>query len=117
MSDLLAQIVPLALAAAISPVLFLLQLNTLTGERPLAPGSALTAGAGVVLIIGSSLGRRTRGNRVLGSRDPAGGHQPRLRRAADPPRPAFAPEAAQAEGAGLEPRSRRALGARSWPAA
>jgi threonine/homoserine/homoserine lactone efflux protein len=56
MSDLLAQIVPLALAAAISPVLVLLQLNTLTSERPLARGSALTAGAAVVLIIGSTLG-------------------------------------------------------------
>jgi threonine/homoserine/homoserine lactone efflux protein len=56
MSELLAQIVPLALAAAISPVLFLLQLNTLTGERPLARGSALTAGAALVLIVGSSLG-------------------------------------------------------------
>lgn len=56
MSDLLAQIVPLALAAAISPVLFLLQLNTLTSERPLARGSALTAGAAVVLIVGSTLG-------------------------------------------------------------
>lgn len=55
-SELLGQIVPLALAAAISPVLFLLQLNTLTGERPLARGSAVTAGAALVLIIGSSLG-------------------------------------------------------------
>jgi hypothetical protein len=54
MGDLLAQIVPLALAAAISPVVFLLQLNTLTGPRPLTRGLALTAGAALVLIVGSS---------------------------------------------------------------
>jgi hypothetical protein len=45
MSALLAQIVPLALGAAISPVIFLLQLTTLTGPRPLARGSALAVGA------------------------------------------------------------------------
>jgi Sap, sulfolipid-1-addressing protein len=56
MSSLLAQIVPLALAAAISPVLFLLQLNTLTGPRPIARGAALTAGAAIALIIVSSIG-------------------------------------------------------------
>lgn len=56
MSSLLAQVVPLAFAAAISPVIFLLQLNTLTGPRPIARGSALTAGAAVVLIVGSTLG-------------------------------------------------------------
>ncbi len=56
MSSLLAQVVPLAFAAAISPVVFLLQLNTLTGPRPLARGSALTAGAAIVLIVGSTLG-------------------------------------------------------------
>jgi Sap, sulfolipid-1-addressing protein len=56
MSSLLAQVVPLAFAAAISPVVFLLQLNTLTGPRPLARGSALTAGAAIVLIAGSTLG-------------------------------------------------------------
>ena len=56
MSSLLAQTVPLALAAAISPVIFLLQVNTLTGPRPIARGSALTAGAAVVLIIGSTIG-------------------------------------------------------------
>jgi hypothetical protein len=44
MSSLLREVVPLALAAAISPVIFLLQLNTLTGERPIARGAALTAG-------------------------------------------------------------------------
>jgi uncharacterized membrane protein YfcA len=47
---------PLALAAAISPVLFLLQLNTLTGARPVARGSALTVGAAVVLILVSTVG-------------------------------------------------------------
>ena len=36
MSSLLREVIPLALAAAISPVSFLLQLNTLTGERPIA---------------------------------------------------------------------------------
>jgi cytochrome c biogenesis protein CcdA len=56
MSDLLAQIVPLALASAISPVIFLLQLNTLTGPRPLVRGAALTAGAAIVLIVVSTLG-------------------------------------------------------------
>jgi hypothetical protein len=56
MTDLLAQIVPLALASAISPVIFLLQLNTLTGPRPLTRGAALTAGAALVLIVVSTLG-------------------------------------------------------------
>jgi hypothetical protein len=46
MSSLLREVIPLALAAAISPVIFLLQLNTLTGERPIARGAALTASAG-----------------------------------------------------------------------
>jgi cytochrome c biogenesis protein CcdA len=55
MSSLVAETVPLALAAAISPVIFLLQLTTLTGQRPLARGSALTAGAASVLIVVSSL--------------------------------------------------------------
>ena len=56
MSSLLSDVVPLALGAAISPVLFLLQLNALTGTRPIARGAALTAGAAVVLIIGSTVG-------------------------------------------------------------
>lgn len=56
MSSLLSEVVPLALAAAISPVIFLLQLNTLTGARPIARGAALTAGAAVVLIVGSTIG-------------------------------------------------------------
>jgi threonine/homoserine/homoserine lactone efflux protein len=55
-SDLLAQVVPLALAAAISPVVFLLQLNALTGTRPIARGSALAGGAAIVLIVGSTIG-------------------------------------------------------------
>ena len=55
-SSLLTEIVPLALASAISPVLFLLQVNTLTGARPFARGAALTAGAAIVLIGVSSLG-------------------------------------------------------------
>jgi hypothetical protein len=56
MSSLLGDVVPLALGAAISPVLFLLQLNALTGTRPIARGSALTAGAAIVLIVGSTVG-------------------------------------------------------------
>jgi hypothetical protein len=56
MTDLLAQVVPLALAAAISPVVFLVQLTTLTGPKPIARGSALTAGAAVVLIVLSTIG-------------------------------------------------------------
>jgi hypothetical protein len=55
-SDLVAETIPLALAAAISPVIFLLQLNTLTGPRPIARGSALTAGAAIVLIVVSTIG-------------------------------------------------------------
>jgi len=55
MSTLIIQTVPLALAAAISPVLFLLQLNTVTGSRPIARGSALTAGAALVLIAVSTV--------------------------------------------------------------
>ena len=56
MSSLLGQVVPMALAAAISPVIFLLQLNTLTGSRGLVRGSALTAGAAVVLAVLSTIG-------------------------------------------------------------
>jgi cytochrome c biogenesis protein CcdA len=56
MSSLLGDVVPLALGAAISPVLFLLQLNALTGTRPIARGAALTAGAAIVLIVGSTIG-------------------------------------------------------------
>jgi len=46
---LLAETIPLALGAAISPVLFLLQLTTLTGPRPVARGSALLLGAALPL--------------------------------------------------------------------
>jgi cytochrome c biogenesis protein CcdA len=56
MSSLLAQVIPLALGAAISPVIFLLQLSTLTGTRPIARGTALTVGAAITLIIGSTIG-------------------------------------------------------------
>jgi hypothetical protein len=56
MSALLAEIVPLALGAAISPVIFLLQLTTLTGPRAIARGSALMAGAAAALIVGSTIG-------------------------------------------------------------
>ena len=53
---LLAEIVPLALGAAISPVIFLLQLTTLTGPRPIARGSALMGGAAAALIVVSTIG-------------------------------------------------------------
>jgi Sap, sulfolipid-1-addressing protein len=56
MSDLLEQVVPLAAAAAISPVVFLVQLTTLTGPRPIARGAALLAGAAIVLIVLSTIG-------------------------------------------------------------
>jgi hypothetical protein len=56
MDDLFAQVIPMALAAAISPVIFLLQLDTLTGARPIARGAAVTAGAAGVLILVSSAG-------------------------------------------------------------
>ncbi len=49
MGRLLAETIPLALGAAISPVLFLLQLTTLTGQRPVARGSMLALGAAVPL--------------------------------------------------------------------
>jgi Sap, sulfolipid-1-addressing protein len=56
MSTLLLEIVPLALGAAISPVIFLLQLTTLTGPRPIARGSVLAAGAAAALIVVSTIG-------------------------------------------------------------
>jgi hypothetical protein len=56
MSTLLSEIVPLALGAAISPIIFLLQVTTLTGPRPLTRASALTAGAAVTLVIVSTVG-------------------------------------------------------------
>jgi uncharacterized membrane protein YfcA len=56
MSSLPREVIPLALAAAISPVIFLLQLNTLTGTRPIARGAALTAGTAIVLIVVSTIG-------------------------------------------------------------
>jgi threonine/homoserine/homoserine lactone efflux protein len=56
MSTLLVEIVPLALGAAISPVIFLLQLTTLTGPRPTARGSVLAAGAAAALIVVSTIG-------------------------------------------------------------
>lgn len=51
MGQLLAQTIPLALGAAISPVLFLLQLTTLTGPRPVARGAVLALGAAVPLAL------------------------------------------------------------------
>jgi threonine/homoserine/homoserine lactone efflux protein len=50
LSSLLAETIPLALAAAVSPVVFLLQIATLTGERRLARGAALAAGAALPLL-------------------------------------------------------------------
>jgi threonine/homoserine/homoserine lactone efflux protein len=52
---LFAETMPLALAAAISPVLFLLQLTILTGPRPLARGMALAVGAAVPLALVTAL--------------------------------------------------------------
>jgi threonine/homoserine/homoserine lactone efflux protein len=52
---LLAETLPLALGAAVSPVLFLLQLTTMTGPRPLARGTALALGAAVPLAIMSAV--------------------------------------------------------------
>jgi threonine/homoserine/homoserine lactone efflux protein len=56
MGGLLSEVVPLALGAAISPVIFLLQVTTLTGPRPITRGSALTAGAAAALIVVSTIG-------------------------------------------------------------
>ena len=56
MSSLLSETVPLALGAAISPVIFLLQLTTLIGPRPITRGAALTVGAAVTLIVVSTIG-------------------------------------------------------------
>jgi Sap, sulfolipid-1-addressing protein len=53
---LLGQVLPLALGAAISPVLFLLQLSTLTGPRPVARGTGLVAGAAIPLLVIGTLG-------------------------------------------------------------
>jgi hypothetical protein len=49
MGRLLAETIPLALGAAISPVLFLLQLTTLTGPRPVVRGAMLALGAALPL--------------------------------------------------------------------
>jgi threonine/homoserine/homoserine lactone efflux protein len=51
LSKLLGETIPLALAAAVSPVVFLLQLATLTGERRLRRGAAVAAGAAVPLLV------------------------------------------------------------------
>src|SRR4030081_2129450 len=61
MGRLLSQVVPLALGAAISPVLFVLTLTTLTGARPLVRGLALTAGAAVPLVVIGSVSFALRG--------------------------------------------------------
>ena len=56
MGELLGEVVPLAAGAAISPVVFLVQLTTLTGSRPISRGTALFLGAAVVLIVLSTIG-------------------------------------------------------------
>lgn len=68
MGPLLAQVIPLALGAAISPVLFLLQLSTLTGSRPVARGSALAIGAAIPLLALGAVGV------VIGSGTSLAGH-------------------------------------------
>jgi hypothetical protein len=50
LGELLPEIVPLAAAAAISPVLFLLMLTTLTGPRPITRGTAVFLG--VLIAVG-----------------------------------------------------------------
>lgn len=49
LSRLLAQTLPLALGATVSPVLFLLQLRALASATPLASGSAFVLGAAIPL--------------------------------------------------------------------
>src|SRR4249919_1135201 len=49
MGSLLAETLPLALGAAVSPVLLVLTLTTLSGPRRLARGAALAIGAAVPL--------------------------------------------------------------------
>jgi threonine/homoserine/homoserine lactone efflux protein len=56
MGELLGEVVPLAAGAAISPVVFLVQLTTLTGPRPISRGTALFLGAAIVLIVLSTTG-------------------------------------------------------------
>lgn len=51
MGELLAQVIPLALGAAISPVVLLLMVATLTGERSVARGVAVAVGAAVPLVV------------------------------------------------------------------
>ena len=51
MSQLLREVVPLALGAAVSPLVFAVQLATLTGARRLARGSMVAAGAAAPLIV------------------------------------------------------------------
>lgn len=68
MGPLLGQVLPLALGAAISPLLFLLQLSTLTGKRPFARGAMLVAGAAIPLAAMGAIGV------LLGSRTSLAGH-------------------------------------------
>jgi threonine/homoserine/homoserine lactone efflux protein len=55
MGRLFIEVLPLALGAAVSPLVFALQLATLTGPRRLARGSAFAAGAAVPVITVSLL--------------------------------------------------------------
>jgi hypothetical protein len=86
MNSLLREVIPLALAPAISPVIVLLQLNTLTGEPPLARGLALTAGAAIVLIVVGRqlcrLGRVEPADTVVMGERPGGPRTPEHRYAA-----------------------------------
>lgn len=50
MGRLLLEVLPLALGAAISPVVFAIQLTTLTGPRRLARGAALATGAALPVV-------------------------------------------------------------------
>ena len=76
MSKLLAETIPLALAAAVSPVVFLVQLATLTGERRLARGTAVAVGAALPLLAVGAFRRPARPVRLV---LPFGDDQGRLR--------------------------------------
>jgi hypothetical protein len=55
MGELLAVTIPLALGAAVSPLVFIAQLKTLSGPRPLVRGLALTAGAAMPLLLAGTV--------------------------------------------------------------
>ena len=108
MSSLLREVIPLALAAAISPVIFLLQLNTLTGQRPIARGAALTAGAAINIGFGALL-------MAVGLRALLRPPKPKAPTTDAKPPSVGGSFLAGAGGHGLEPHHFRALHPRRWP--